>query len=72
MVRMVTVQTQFIFQNCIEPEGTFSQTGSQIITLYVVLFVVSLRGHVELFLIHIYDWSTCILYIQRVHVICDN
>ena len=31
MIRMVTVQTQFIFQNCIEPEGTFSQTGSQII-----------------------------------------
>ena len=30
MVRMVTVQTQFIFQNCIEPKGTFSQTGSHI------------------------------------------
>ena len=28
---MVTVQTQFIFQNCIEPEGTFSQTGSHIV-----------------------------------------
>ena len=32
MVRMVTVQTQFIFQNCIEPEGTFSQTGSHMVT----------------------------------------
>ena len=31
MIRMMTVQTQFIFQNCIEPEGTFSQTGSHII-----------------------------------------
>ena len=31
MIRMVTVQTQFIFQNCIEPEGTFSQTGSHIL-----------------------------------------
>ena len=30
MIRMVTAQTQFIFQNCIEPEGTFSQTGSHL------------------------------------------
>ena len=39
MIRMVTVQTQFIVQNCIEPEGTFSQTGSHIYICYCNLLL---------------------------------
>ena len=34
---MVTVQIQFIFQNCIEPEGTFFQTGSHIIRTFIAI-----------------------------------
>ena len=41
MIRMMTVQTQFIFQNCIEPEGTFSQTGSHIDVSHIARGVLS-------------------------------
>ena len=39
---MATVQTQFIFQNCIEPEGTFSQTGSQFIIQFIWYIILTL------------------------------